>query len=824
MPTPNLSLATGSRPAALDAFRQLRDGKADSTDRRVVVDAKGSPVIVEAGETGMIARLLKADDGSRNKQACAAFYDALAQDFGGKVANRVFNKQLRDGDLPLTPALLQKTINAAERDQELNDSMARGEVMARAPDLASLKAASSQLGPALSPGHVPAERSDVKREVVLSPSVADSKHSRVVPTASRYVSLRPGEVGDFGQVKLLARMEALSRRSGAVEAQDEIARGALSACEAGGALEIDRTAQQIRDGAQAAESADATAAKLTHKTLEGAIKGMDSVTRARSGVYAGFVENALLAVAHQVMRADRRPGCPTLQGLARWLCEAMDVHVSSMMVRFKGKNYAEVAAALSSNPLATLAEYPRLLHGMDTEMVCFARNVHTVLNRVEVDREAIGETFLGVKDPGDVVGITITGSDPHHGGQRVMILRFAAKPDEPVVYKPRDCRVDATFMGEPGVGHVTTQTLAGVINDAMKRPVIGTCRFLLGGAKHDAYGFMQFVHSADKLPAGSDNVQGLEKLYEAYGALLGASIPVGATDLHHGNVFINAKDGLPVVTDAEMLLSRDVLGVAPLEAGALPHARVGSTGLDQALTKINDPVHTTPIAVEADGRITQAIIYSKKEATRNFVTFEGRPITVNDPQLGETLKKAVHSGFNQVMTVLSDPAVSERVSSVLRQFEGMHVRFHPVGTHEQLQILEIHRQQADRPPACDLVPGFDRRPAYLRPDVPSQRPGGEADPLRALMAPMQADFTNGDVAYFSRVVGDTERLYHHDREGAHEIEGLTATNYDALGQAVAVVGAISTRPEFRADLQRQLETMLPLSKKAAKDTKGAPDG
>lgn len=671
--------------------------------------------------------------------------------------------------------------------------------------------------------------------VVAEPVQADGPPQAAKDSKSVSTSPVPSfkAVHESAQALLQARPEESSSAFQAREVR------ALGSGATGAAQDVDRLAQKVLDAA-AAQDPDAIAIE---RTVAAALDAMAVPNADRLPLYRSFLRTALLSVAAEVMKANRQMGSPMLTGLSGSLAEVMDEYVAFAMTDplFSGKPHAQVAAQLAADLQRTFATFPRLRHGLETEKTSFARNIGDLMARLDARKEDIEAVFLkkGQKMPA-VSAITITGSDPHHGGQRVMIVHLADEAGTRLVYKPRDCRVDARIVGEPGVGGVG-QTVAGVVNAHLRSVGIPTCRYLLGGKDGGAYAFVSFVSHRDTPPEGQDSLKVLDAYFRHIGIAMATARFLGLTDIHQGNVIVD-EQGRPVMTDLEIAFSRDVLGSrkpsqdkssAQADGKAAEDWKAGDrrrknalrdTGFQDMLGKVSELEPALPIRVGADGRI-ELVEPRRRQLTSNYLLFNGRPASLKDPEYGERFAKALRQGFEEVLEAMADPSFNQSMLALLEDeatgFAGLHVRFHAIATGEQQQRLQMYKADARKPPA--LLPGSVKIPDAAR-AVPLRQGDGEVDPLDVLMPSVLHDFSQGDIAYFSRQLGEGGNLYHHDRSGKAQIPGSDKhLGYDGLACATDLIRSSASGPATLASIRQEFDDLLALERSGILP-KWPPDG
>lgn len=587
-------------------------------------------------------------------------------------------------------------------------------------------------------------------------------------------------IGAFATQKLEARETSFLRNNaGPLQANvmtGQVATQIVNAYQASGAMALDQEATRMAASAALGTAADVQATAVVNH----AVANMATPNAARQPMYEAFLRTALANMAPRAMAADPRPNCPLLTQLAGKLAESLDNHIGMMMSTqiMAHPNHDALALQLAADPVALFAQNPSMLQALDTEMVAFTRNIDDMLQRVQADIAGIENTFFAGAAAGDVTGIHVTGSDPHHGGQRVMIMTFANFPNDPVVYKPRDCRVDACIAGEGGAGGVPG-SLADIVNNAVGANTIPTYRYMLGGLNGDEYGFVQHLsHQAADFDCGA-NAALAGNYFRDMGRQAAVAYLCGVTDLHQGNFIVSG--GRPHMTDLEIAFSRSVLD----RTGALPS--VGATGLDRALTSVDENEFRLPFMVGGGGAFVPQHNVAPS-ATANFVNFNGHPARLDDPIHGAAFQAEAQTGFDEVLDALAaNPANGQLTTLLHNHFGGMNVRYHPITTLSQLQTLEVRKLNSDLAPdravAGNLTVGdVDQRYAL-------------GDVQHRFDAVARQDFAIGDVAYFTRQLGNAQDVFHHDRNGAAVVPDVGHVfGYDGLGDALARIADIHNNP------------------------------
>lgn len=755
---------------------------------RLVMGRDGKDVRVVTGQ-GLLSAILHPRQNQASRQA---FFNALAETYGEVTARQVFNAHERASAAPLTPQMARHAMEDASIRQRVV-TLLEGRLAAEVPSRAALVSASDRARASL------AGKPEAPAEGGHHGPVLDTKHA---PAPHRVVSLSTDDIGEHAQAKFLARVGAEAGKGATIPqvtagdlaaanlARQGDAARALAAYEQSGALEVDRAAQAILGGAREGRVGD----MAIERAVTRAMAQMKTPNAARSAIYQDFLRNGLLVMAARVMKSDTREGCPLLTQLAGRMAEDMDGIVGRAIAgqtRFLGKSHDEVVRQLALNPQRTFTGLPRLLTGLDTQMVTFQRTIHDLLGRVEKDAVGIGNTLLSGRAPGALTGIQVTSSDPHHGGQRVMILTFEGAPDTPVVYKPRDCRIDAGIVGNARTGGVQ-QSAGALLNQALGvRGEIGTYSYLLGGKDGGDYAFIECIKHQDKLPEGRNDLEGVKTFFRGIGQFLALAFGFGITDVHQGNGMVSAG-GQMMFTDLEIAFA-----LAVLRDGQAPPSLVG-TMMDKLLNSTQENDFVTPLEIDAAGLIRLPRDRAQTSPTRNFILFDGRPMGPRDAIHGEAIRAALREGFTEAIAAMARPQVNEGLVSLLEtQFDGKaHARYHPVPTIMQLEALENYRLAADKAP--DIAPGslrffgqIDGQAAAIMPADGEVRDDQQQAAWRSVEGFLRHDFQDGDVAYFTRVLGKPDQVLHHDRLGAQVVDDPGQhLKYDGLGRSRKLIESL----------------------------------
>lgn len=178
--------------------------------------------------------------------------------------------------------------------------------------------------------------------------------------------------------------------------------------------------------------------------------------------------------------------------------------------------------------------------------------------RYAQDRNAISREFYSSEDQGRVAAVSTQLSDPHRGGQTVLILRYES--GKQVVYKPRTLEPEVAW----------NDILAWVNRRGPANLEI------VKAISRRTFGWMQ---SVEREPV-SDVIQAHDYFHNS-GAILFLLYVLGVNDMHGENVMSGRRG--PVIVDLETMLKMR----APVEFSVLSPAR------KKALGRISDSVLAT---------------------------------------------------------------------------------------------------------------------------------------------------------------------------------------------------------------------------------------
>jgi type 2 lantibiotic biosynthesis protein LanM len=195
----------------------------------------------------------------------------------------------------------------------------------------------------------------------------------------------------------------------------------------------------------------------------------------------------------------------------------------------EGALYPRFIATLLGGELAPLCHrHPLWARDLARRLETWTARVREMIERLAADREALAAEFGAGAD--QVVAIEPGLSDPHDGGRRVSILRFASGLQ--LVYKPREVDLERAF-----------QNLLGWLSRRGCPDAPPSLRILA----RPGYGWVEHVREGR-----FSNPAAVPEFYRRAGSLLCLGFVMGARDWHQENVFATSEG--PVIVDAEMLL------------------------------------------------------------------------------------------------------------------------------------------------------------------------------------------------------------------------------------------------------------------------------
>ncbi|MES2594462.1 MAG: DUF4135 domain-containing protein [Verrucomicrobiota bacterium] len=447
-----------------------------------------------------------------------------------------------------------------------------------------------------------------------------------------------------------------------------------------------------------------------------------------------------------------------------------------------------------------LDEHPAMNRAVTTEIRQFVSNMRQLARRVKTDLDLINRDFAALRPPGmgratGLLGVRVTSSDPHHGGNRVCILTF--DNGLRVVYKPRDVRIDASLVGhcgampdQAGQTRDSGRSLLEVANSLLRANdpaavLMPALQFLprqdLGAVgERGRYGYVQCLSVGREADHVLDVAQA-RRLHRQLGQLTALMLLAGVRDLHQTNAMISG--GQPFMTDVEMAFDPDLLEVVGQEfqagskvgsAPGMPPQAILRSQLDRLWSSGTEYVRQdTLFAVENDQLVRPHgnRLHVLEGVVENLVLVSGVGANRHlSPQRGRKLPQNVHGryayqveqGFREMMQAVA--ANLPRVRACIDGMAGLHVRYHPVATGEQLRILQRVNMEA-----LHVHPGLADTDHQIRVSCRAniavkrhqvnQCTAHLQVPIEVTERAMIADLQRGDVPYFTRQLGD-DAVYH----------------------------------------------------------------
>lgn len=619
--------------------------------------------------------------------------------------------------------------------------------------------------------------------------------------ADAVTAFRGALAGEFGD-SLLSRSPALATNQPLTPERVEhyVAR-----------LEITRAADRLPCFARAAA---APTADNIRAAMDYVMRDVKLPPGPHGPMLAAEVRRALEPLFVQVHGLDRSPNHDLLAQLGSqlairledYLLRAMEAHVDIASAalpqherdaaRLTDVSVSELVTGLdAAGGLDELSRtIPALRVHLDTEIAGFTRSTGILLTRVERDLVPMGARFFPTKPVTGLTALVLTNSDPHKGGQRVALLSLSN--GEKLVYKPRDVRIDEAITGSDLVGG--RRSLLAEAGAAAMLYKFMPCREApppapLDGAAPPAvpavplhYGYVQF------LPHGTarDHLIEGDAAAREYHTMLGrgtaALMMAGATDIHHENIMVSG--GMPYFTDLEFALAEPVLDSVSRLLAVPDGPAIGtemaqvmrSVMLDKAMTLATDSntLHA-PCRVKGDSfemrgeldEVTESLLVVRTDAG---VLLDNRHLPAPAASYAREFGGGVQAGLQS----LKD---SHAYTDFLDQTADLHVRYHPIGTQQQREILDEHLARSFHPdrgvrpdvaldsplrhtPAAVLAGEVRNAPLERGLDsIRSPGPHGPhgpppLDPAQrtAMRTAMHEAYGAHDVPYFSRIVAERE--------------------------------------------------------------------
>ena len=535
---------------------------------------------------------------------------------------------------------------------------------------------------------------------------------------------------------------------------------------------------------------------------------------------AADVRESLQSLHNLVAKFDATPHATLLPDLGRQLAARLEECVTRAVISYKlssieqgrGDPLAGVSVQEDLNGFAQgltglCKAVPGLRAQLDAEKTAFHRNVTTLLSRLEKDLGAVSARFFG---GGNVLtglqGLTITGSDPHKGGNRVVIMDFG--DDRRVVYKPRDVRIDEALSGASlandrhsmmdiaGAPELTYKFLPR--QDGEHATLPGHEDWPADVSESGHYGYVEFLPNGGPADFVADDAQAKD-YYGLLGRGVAAMMLAGAADLHHENIMVSSRK--PYFSDLEFALTPAIhLDLANLmgqtdsakraaEFGALmsamgmtmgvtkavdsnglkPEYKLDAAGVFQRQSRQDDVTESLLVVRGNDGRLLDshgALIPPERVRETPDGKQQKYRETLNVrycAQFAEGLKEGLISAGNRL----------DDYNAFLDEAAKLHVRVHPINTTDQRSLLSgfFDKSYGAQTPEDAAAAALG---THLRGGITNLLQSAttahvsdqnETDRARrdAVMADvMLAAYRDHDVPYFSRRMDDTRLFFNGD--------------------------------------------------------------
>lgn len=302
------------------------------------------------------------------------------------------------------------------------------------------------------------------------------------------------------------------------------------------------------------------------------------------------------------------------------------------------------------------------------------------LLRLEADRPAIKEYFELNSELGKVERLQLGISDPHKGGEGVMILHFAQNLK--LVYKPRSMKMGVAY-----------NDLCEWVN-ARLEPKLKVLKILPG----DEYGWIEFA-SGDTC----ESEAAVKRYYERAGILLGITYLLDSTDFHAENIIASGEH--PVLVDHETMLQPQLIVQKPTltPEEQAKHKLMFKSVLRPALLPMNckaaniqndsmsgfggiEDAENEVWAMECQYKNTDRMALGRKRHLHK--------VTSNLPKLGDKIerlpkyRKSLVKGFQKIYDLfIQERAVMLGAESPFNPLRDIQVRFLFRTTHVYTSIL-----------------------------------------------------------------------------------------------------------------------------------------
>ena len=212
------------------------------------------------------------------------------------------------------------------------------------------------------------------------------------------------------------------------------------------------------------------------------------------------------------------------------------------------------------------------------------------LSRINLNKEQISRTLLGIEDFSEIISVKGDGSDVHHHGCLTMVMET---PKGSFVYKPHSCKTDV----------VVYEIVQNYFSDLIRVPK---------ALDFGNYGFCEYIKNS---PAGTK--EEAAEFYFHFGALTALVCAFGAMDLHSENFL---ADGVyPVPIDLEIFFSPQVK-MFYNEGKTVPHEDdyKMSVALSGLLSKVINHADFSPLTSITENNLCAPVIEGQKQTVLHY--------------------------------------------------------------------------------------------------------------------------------------------------------------------------------------------------------------
>lgn len=570
----------------------------------------------------------------------------------------------------------------------------------------------------------------------------------------------------------------------------------------------------------------------------------------RLQVYRPYLERALAQVAPIILRAAAQGEEQNLlNSVAKQITKRLDEYVLEAVYQRaldEGRIGDERGSILNGSyedfidsmgddgeeKLINLASfYPSIIRNLDLQSRQLADSIEEMASRVLRDLDEVKDTFFSHLErpesaPSGIKDIKITTSDPHHDGRRVMILSFDGQGDSKVVYKPRDIRIDAKLVGDSNREDLG-QSIGSYVDELLREREeredpqsehlsMPTYRFLPkqdsvdGESVTGRYGYVEYLSSLSDADNQLNPVEA-KNFYRNIGRQTAMFMLFGITDLHQTNMFASKKQ--PYFTDLEIGFYRPILenlqksesGPGPIN----PSKAVNSTMINKALFCRNESVRRPRVKVSGE----QLKVQEAKEDNTDIEAIVKIEVTVDENTVYRLSQKKetrspysndIKVGFREVLETIGNKVVEEprHFDPLLESFRGLHARYHPISTGDQLAVLDDMKKSGLTLSAEAEEIKMARYAESKIKEIREVRDYADLHEIKnSLKKSVVKAWKNLDVVYYTHSLGYRELLFN----GTEVIQtgvGESGTDYftlDALETVKQIIRNLA-EPEYRQTL------------------------